>query len=1014
MEGMTRRQLDQPHTMHAMVIVGYDVPTKRFMVRNSWGEAWGQGGYCFVDYEVMAEISSTQDSEEFLFLAFAMEDILMDAAATPDVGEDVKDSLRIASRGMSDGFNELRRQTSYRYTAEMRGPASGMDLIQSVYWTVPTMKGKGTLNTEKAERNFRVTSTITGEAHLMTAMVTFKDGSTREYAATTALEPPKGDDRVIEIASRDRYYGLDYDSTAREMRHRWYRHIRFLASENVRRDIRAIRFDNGEEIVELIDHNGFDASRKWSFQAWEPEELTATITFADGSQTVRRHVVDAFTDPPNESIYMRAELHPIGDGSQSAYTLSLRMPVHKSHGAYHVDWQLDGSQHHFNTRMSASLARGYPISGSATRDFRARATVHWVDESPPLVIEKWIELPDEGTAYATPLRLDVFPESFYSDRHEDGTPLWNYRLRMSGDWEATRGLEQVYFRYTDHAGEGQSIVADRREDGDWVAEVFELPKDIVFTAHFRHEGKDQTWERTFAATDPVIEGIFLETSTFATWGDGHTRDVHYQARLNGRRWGSSIASVAYVQQANLQVAPGIRREDRSALRRSPRLHQSILRQEDGISMKQSLLTRTTPFAGPITAQVVYQNGDSELLQAGISKIESSWSGAPNGAYRMRVVERYMGPKAEEAFRIFFWLDAAPEEMEKVDHTLVKESTLSWDTAARMSPGQKATGFPGRPSLMDVRIVMKDGNFLEQQVAAPLLAPRVHDLRLKRHRNYIGLEGPGFAIDGLKRVTYHVTPEGGTTLVKDGSDFKFSYGALGLYWPHAETVHVIAELEYKDSRKQQLEATMVRPGTTGVQTETVDQYWGLHDGVPHWLIRHRTYGTADADGQAANQLWTSNHHLYSGRGSDYEVLSVEPEASPLTRRLAYSGKESRHLPDHVWSIQSPILPEKLTLSVSRSWENPSSKEEAKDEWLYRIQGPVRLLDEVLEVDYTVRSTIDGAKFKDIWHQTRRFSTDGDGFRGLEYCQAMHEVEATITFLDGRPPLTLKWSAPASKR
>jgi C1A family cysteine protease len=35
---------------HAMVIVGYDNPRKEFLVRNSWGDSWGNKGYGWLPY----------------------------------------------------------------------------------------------------------------------------------------------------------------------------------------------------------------------------------------------------------------------------------------------------------------------------------------------------------------------------------------------------------------------------------------------------------------------------------------------------------------------------------------------------------------------------------------------------------------------------------------------------------------------------------------------------------------------------------------------------------------------------------------------------------------------------------------------------------------------------------------------------------------------------------------------------------------------------------------------------
>ena len=40
---------------HAMCCVGYSDPDKVFIVRNSWGEQWGNAGYCYIPYEYMMD-----------------------------------------------------------------------------------------------------------------------------------------------------------------------------------------------------------------------------------------------------------------------------------------------------------------------------------------------------------------------------------------------------------------------------------------------------------------------------------------------------------------------------------------------------------------------------------------------------------------------------------------------------------------------------------------------------------------------------------------------------------------------------------------------------------------------------------------------------------------------------------------------------------------------------------------------------------------------------------------------
>jgi C1A family cysteine protease len=45
---------------HAVLCVGYDDSTQRFIVRNSWG-AWGDGGYCYMPYAYLLSRSLASD-----------------------------------------------------------------------------------------------------------------------------------------------------------------------------------------------------------------------------------------------------------------------------------------------------------------------------------------------------------------------------------------------------------------------------------------------------------------------------------------------------------------------------------------------------------------------------------------------------------------------------------------------------------------------------------------------------------------------------------------------------------------------------------------------------------------------------------------------------------------------------------------------------------------------------------------------------------------------------------------
>ncbi len=46
---------------HAILAVGYNDHDKRFIIRNSWGDKWGQGGYCTLPYEYMTNSQLASD-----------------------------------------------------------------------------------------------------------------------------------------------------------------------------------------------------------------------------------------------------------------------------------------------------------------------------------------------------------------------------------------------------------------------------------------------------------------------------------------------------------------------------------------------------------------------------------------------------------------------------------------------------------------------------------------------------------------------------------------------------------------------------------------------------------------------------------------------------------------------------------------------------------------------------------------------------------------------------------------
>jgi len=53
MPGPKGRNIERPRIGHAMLVVGYDNDDRTLLIRNSWGENWGDGGYFRMPYDIM-------------------------------------------------------------------------------------------------------------------------------------------------------------------------------------------------------------------------------------------------------------------------------------------------------------------------------------------------------------------------------------------------------------------------------------------------------------------------------------------------------------------------------------------------------------------------------------------------------------------------------------------------------------------------------------------------------------------------------------------------------------------------------------------------------------------------------------------------------------------------------------------------------------------------------------------------------------------------------------------------
>lgn len=52
---------EKPLGGHAVMAVGYDLPSRRFIVRNSWGDQWGQAGYFTIPFDYLTNRTLSDD-----------------------------------------------------------------------------------------------------------------------------------------------------------------------------------------------------------------------------------------------------------------------------------------------------------------------------------------------------------------------------------------------------------------------------------------------------------------------------------------------------------------------------------------------------------------------------------------------------------------------------------------------------------------------------------------------------------------------------------------------------------------------------------------------------------------------------------------------------------------------------------------------------------------------------------------------------------------------------------------
>lgn len=104
----------QPPAGHAMLIVGYDMTERAYLVRNSWSATWADHGYCWIPFETMDAWSREED--------FWTIGAIEDAAGFKLAGPSLSDSMK--GIGVTSDLLEARAARLESLRSGLRGKLS--------------------------------------------------------------------------------------------------------------------------------------------------------------------------------------------------------------------------------------------------------------------------------------------------------------------------------------------------------------------------------------------------------------------------------------------------------------------------------------------------------------------------------------------------------------------------------------------------------------------------------------------------------------------------------------------------------------------------------------------------------------------------------------------------------------------------------------------------------------------------------------------------------------------------